>query len=148
MTDSPEGVEAAENSVIDESLIMKLLRAFYAKVRVDPLIGPIFNARIQDWEHHLVRIGECTCRCPSMRHTSIAGSGCLRKRPARCVPRPLRNNSSSAPAPSAGAWKWASQQQTASCCRSASVTSANRPEFVPCGHAHNQSVSQSSQKSR
>lgn len=58
MTDSLEGAEAADNSVIDESLIMKLLRAFYAKVRVDPLIGPIFNARIQDWEHHLVRIGD------------------------------------------------------------------------------------------
>lgn len=58
MTDSPGGMEAADDSVIDESLIMKLLRAFYAKVRVDPLIGPIFNARIQDWEHHLVRIGD------------------------------------------------------------------------------------------
>lgn len=58
MTESPDGVAAAENPVIDENLIMKLLRAFYANVRVDPLIGPIFNARIQDWEHHLVRIGD------------------------------------------------------------------------------------------
>lgn len=58
MTDSAENTEASENSAIDESLIMQLLRAFYAKVRVDPLIGPIFNARIQEWEHHLVRIGD------------------------------------------------------------------------------------------
>ena len=58
MTESPESTKTAEAFVIDESLIMKLLRAFYARVRVDPLIGPIFNARIQDWEHHLVRIGD------------------------------------------------------------------------------------------
>lgn len=58
MSESLERAVTAENSVIDESLIMKLLRAFYAKVRVDPLIGPVFNARIQDWEHHLVRIGD------------------------------------------------------------------------------------------
>jgi hemoglobin len=42
--------------VVDEPLIQKVIRAFYARVRVDPLIGPVFNARIQDWEPHLVRI--------------------------------------------------------------------------------------------
>ena len=41
---------------LDEALIEKLLRAFYARVRVDPLIGPIFNSRIQDWEPHIARI--------------------------------------------------------------------------------------------
>jgi len=41
---------------IDERLIDQLVRAFYDRVRVDPLIGPIFNSRIQDWEPHLVRI--------------------------------------------------------------------------------------------
>ncbi len=58
MTDPAQSSEATGNSAIDESLIMQLLRAFYARVRVDPLIGPIFNARIQEWEHHLVRIGD------------------------------------------------------------------------------------------
>jgi hemoglobin len=33
--------------------ISKLLRHFYADVRQDPLIGPIFNARIKDWSQHL-----------------------------------------------------------------------------------------------
>ena len=33
--------------------ISKLLRHFYADVRQDPLIGPIFNAQIKDWKHHL-----------------------------------------------------------------------------------------------
>jgi hemoglobin len=43
---------------IDERLISKLIRAFYDRVRVDPLIGPVFNARIHDWEPHLVRISD------------------------------------------------------------------------------------------
>ena len=33
--------------------ISRLLRHFYADVRQDPLIGPIFNAQIKDWNHHL-----------------------------------------------------------------------------------------------
>lgn len=33
--------------------IAKLLRHFYADVRQDPLIGPIFNAQITDWRRHL-----------------------------------------------------------------------------------------------
>jgi hemoglobin len=33
--------------------ISRLLRHFYADVRQDPLIGPIFNAQIKDWKHHL-----------------------------------------------------------------------------------------------
>jgi len=38
---------------IDEALIERLVRAFYAKVREDELIGPVFAARIRDWEPHL-----------------------------------------------------------------------------------------------
>jgi len=30
-----------------------LVRSFYAKVRQDALLGPIFNSVIKDWEHHL-----------------------------------------------------------------------------------------------
>jgi hemoglobin len=41
---------------VDEALIERVMRAFYARVRVDPLIGPIFNSRIQDWEPHIARI--------------------------------------------------------------------------------------------
>lgn len=33
--------------------VSKLLRHFYADVRQDPLIGPIFNAQIKDWKYHL-----------------------------------------------------------------------------------------------
>ena len=33
--------------------ISRLLRHFYADVRQDPMIGPIFNDQIKDWNHHL-----------------------------------------------------------------------------------------------
>lgn len=38
---------------IDEAMIARLVDAFYDRVRVDPLIGPVFKARISDWEPHL-----------------------------------------------------------------------------------------------
>ncbi|HEY6023013.1 MAG TPA: group III truncated hemoglobin [Pseudolabrys sp.] len=41
---------------IDESMIDSLVRRFYAKVRTDALLGPIFEARIRDWEPHLERM--------------------------------------------------------------------------------------------
>jgi hemoglobin len=37
--------------------ISNLLRHFYADVRQDPLIGPIFNSQIKDWKDHLEVIG-------------------------------------------------------------------------------------------
>jgi len=33
--------------------ISRLLRHFYADVRQDPLIGPIFDVQIKDWNRHL-----------------------------------------------------------------------------------------------
>ena len=33
--------------------ILNLLRHFYADVRQDRLIGPVFNAQIKDWKEHL-----------------------------------------------------------------------------------------------
>lgn len=41
---------------IDEAMIERLVRGFYAKVREDDLIGPVFAARIADWEPHLQRM--------------------------------------------------------------------------------------------
>ena len=38
---------------IDEAMIERLVRGFYAKVRADAVLGPIFEARISDWEPHL-----------------------------------------------------------------------------------------------
>jgi hemoglobin len=43
----------AERTGITEAMIDRLVRAFYAKVRADELLAPVFDARIQDWEPHL-----------------------------------------------------------------------------------------------
>jgi|ERR1700722_2246109 hemoglobin len=45
--------EIAERTGITEAMIEQLVRAFYAKVRVDSVLAPVFEARIQDWEPHL-----------------------------------------------------------------------------------------------
>jgi len=42
----------------DEATIERLVRAFYARVRDDAELGPIFAARIGDWELHLKRLCE------------------------------------------------------------------------------------------
>src|ERR1700727_2296106 len=38
---------------IDETMIETLIRAFYARVRQDALLAPIFESRIAEWEPHL-----------------------------------------------------------------------------------------------
>ncbi len=41
-------------SVIDDATISRLVRAFYARVRKDPDLGPIFETAIGDhWDRHL-----------------------------------------------------------------------------------------------
>lgn len=49
-----ESVAAATG--IDEAMIERVVRAFYARIREDALLGPIFAARIADWEPHLKRM--------------------------------------------------------------------------------------------
>ncbi|MGD9842643.1 MAG: group III truncated hemoglobin [Steroidobacteraceae bacterium] len=44
------------NNGIDEALIERVVRLFYITVRADTLLGPIFSARIPDWEPHLQRM--------------------------------------------------------------------------------------------
>ena len=38
---------------ITEAMIERLVRGFYAKVRSDAVLAPVFEARIADWEPHL-----------------------------------------------------------------------------------------------
>jgi hemoglobin len=45
--------EISERTGIDEAMIERLVRGFYVKVRADVVLGPIFDARIGDWERHL-----------------------------------------------------------------------------------------------
>jgi hemoglobin len=41
---------------IDETMIEKLVRAFYVRVRQDALLAPVFEERISDWEPHLEKM--------------------------------------------------------------------------------------------
>lgn len=43
-------------SPVDEALIAKLVHTFYARVREDAWLGPIFDARVRDWDVHLGRM--------------------------------------------------------------------------------------------
>ena len=47
---------ATARTGIDEAMIDQLVRTFYGRVQLDPILGPIFTARIVDWEPHLDRI--------------------------------------------------------------------------------------------
>jgi hemoglobin len=48
--------EIVARTGITESMIQRLVRGFYAKIRQDAVLAPIFEARIQDWEPHLERM--------------------------------------------------------------------------------------------
>ena len=48
--------QIAADTGITEAMIEQLVRGFYAKVRADAVLGPIFEARIRDWEPHLAQM--------------------------------------------------------------------------------------------
>lgn len=41
---------------VTDAMVEALVHAFYAKVRKDDVLGPIFNAEIDDWDEHLDRL--------------------------------------------------------------------------------------------
>jgi hemoglobin len=46
----------APYSDITEPAIMALVHRFYTKARRDPLIGPVFNDAVEDWDEHLGKL--------------------------------------------------------------------------------------------
>jgi hemoglobin len=48
--------EIVERTGIDEAMIETLVHRFYARIREDALLGPIFEERIADWGPHLERM--------------------------------------------------------------------------------------------
>jgi len=52
----PSGHSQGKDADLDEAAISHLVHAFYETVRADPLLGPIFQARIRDWPVHLDRM--------------------------------------------------------------------------------------------
>jgi hypothetical protein len=41
---------------IDEAMIERLVRTFYGRARRDPLIGPVFESAVKNWENHMARL--------------------------------------------------------------------------------------------
>ena len=65
VVDDPEGAAERRARItgdlmaktgIDDGMIERLVRTFYARVQADPLIGPVFAARIEDWEAHIAKL--------------------------------------------------------------------------------------------
>lgn len=46
----------AQFDSITEPAIAALVDSFYAKARRDPVIGPVFNAAVEDWGEHLDKL--------------------------------------------------------------------------------------------
>jgi hemoglobin len=43
-------------AAIDEPALEQLVRAFYGRARLDPVLGPIFDAAVEDWEAHFATL--------------------------------------------------------------------------------------------
>lgn len=56
MTRDPHPNAPGASVGITEPMIKTLVHTFYARVRVDPLLGPIFNRAIADWDAHLDKL--------------------------------------------------------------------------------------------
>ena len=48
--------EIQNRTGIDDAMIETLVHRFYARIRDDELLGPIFDARIEDWDTHLQKM--------------------------------------------------------------------------------------------
>lgn len=42
-------LEMMDRTGLDEAVLTDLVHSFYSKIHVDPVLGPIFAARISDW---------------------------------------------------------------------------------------------------
>lgn len=64
MTPRPRPVEEGplRHELVDRAFIGRLVRTFYARVRADDRLGPIFAAEISgDWEPHLEKMTDFWC---------------------------------------------------------------------------------------
>lgn len=73
----------AEAIGVDADYVSRFVEAFYGKIRADALLGPIFAAKIEDWDEHFGRMkrfwrsilfssGEYSGN-PMPRHVALAG---------------------------------------------------------------------------
>jgi hemoglobin len=77
------GMPHAIPANLDEARAATLVERFYDKVRVDPLLGPVFNPLVDDWDAHKVLM-------TSFWATVALGSGHYRGNPlAKHQPLPI-----------------------------------------------------------
>jgi hemoglobin len=46
----------ASSDLCTDEEITSMVHTFYAKVRRDDMLGPIFNTHVEDWDHHLAKL--------------------------------------------------------------------------------------------
>jgi hemoglobin len=63
----------SDTSPLDTAKIALLVDRFYEKVRIDPLIGPVFNAAIHDWDEHKRTLTSFWCSV-ALRANSYRGN--------------------------------------------------------------------------
>jgi hemoglobin len=51
-------MQTGGDAPLDEAMIAAAVDQFYARVRLDPVIGPVFNAAVTDWDEHISKIGD------------------------------------------------------------------------------------------
>ena len=56
MTNQPAPAIHTFHPDLTEEKIARLVATFYGRARTDDLIGPIFNAAVKDWDHHIEKI--------------------------------------------------------------------------------------------
>jgi len=49
-------LEMMERTGLSDAVVTDLVHGFYGKIRLDPVLGPIFADRISDWEPHLEKM--------------------------------------------------------------------------------------------
>jgi len=62
-----------EPSQLDPARIASLVDRFYGKVRLDPLLGPVFNAAVEDWDEHQRTLTSFWCSV-ALRANSYRGN--------------------------------------------------------------------------
>lgn len=53
---SPSALPAASPALCSEQDVTRLVHDFYARVREERRLGPVFTARIHDWDAHLAQL--------------------------------------------------------------------------------------------
>lgn len=70
---------------LDRLALARLVDRFYARVRADELLGPVFAAVVTDWDEHLARLTDFWCSV-ALREGSFRGNPM-----ARHMPLPIGN---------------------------------------------------------